>query len=74
LGIARLLKAGYVDCYRAVDAGAPGYTYSSATPWLRLDYLFASPALASRLVQCHVVCEGSTKQASDHLPVWAEFR
>ena len=74
LAIGPLLEAGYVDCYRALHPAEPGYTYLAATPWLRLDYAFASPALAARLVECDVVVGDPAGQASDHLPVRAEFR
>jgi exonuclease III len=69
-----LLDAGYVDCYRMLNPETPGYTYSSFHPWLRLDYLFASPTLAGRLSACDVVTGAGAQHASDHLPVWAEFR
>jgi endonuclease/exonuclease/phosphatase family metal-dependent hydrolase len=73
LAIAPLLQAGYVDCYRELNAEASGYTYPSASPWLRLDYVFASPELAARLRACDVVGDERAARASDHLPVWAEF-
>lgn len=71
--LAPLRAAGYVDCFRAVHPREPGWTYSATTPWLRLDYAFASPALAPRLRACDVVTTAAAKRASDHLPVVAEF-
>jgi endonuclease/exonuclease/phosphatase family metal-dependent hydrolase len=68
-----ILDAGYLDCYRLLHPGEPGYTYPSDAPWLRLDYLFATPLLARRLVACDVVADEQACGASDHLPVWAEF-
>jgi exodeoxyribonuclease-3 len=68
-----LLDAGYVDCYRTLHLQSPGYTYPSAAPWLRLDYVFASPEMAARLWACDLVMGADAEQASDHLPVWAEF-
>lgn len=68
-----ILKAGYVDCYRKLHSEEPGYTYTSHHPWLRLDHIFASPPMAARLSGCGVVTELLTKQASDHLPIWAAF-
>jgi endonuclease/exonuclease/phosphatase family metal-dependent hydrolase len=65
--------AGYVDCYRALH-DEPGYTYSAESPWLRLDYVFASPILAPRLRGAGVVSSPVAARSSDHLPVWAEFR
>ncbi len=67
-----LVDAGYTDCYR-VRQEAPGYTYPSGAPWLRLDYIFASPRLAPRLGVCDVLAGETARRASDHLPVWATF-
>ncbi len=72
--IGAILAAGYVDCYRAAPPRSPGYTYPSAAPWLRLDHIFASPSLATRLSACDVVEGAEMHQASDHLPVRATFR
>jgi endonuclease/exonuclease/phosphatase family metal-dependent hydrolase len=69
-----LLDAGYADCYRKLNPETPGYTYPSLHPWLRLDSIFASPALAARLSACDNVTGAEAECASDHLPVWAEFR
>ncbi|MGH2561632.1 MAG: endonuclease/exonuclease/phosphatase family protein [Thermomicrobiales bacterium] len=71
--IQTILEAGYVDCYRTLHPWEPGYTYPSAAPWLRLDYMFASPALAERLLTCDVGAGETAARASDHLPVWIEF-
>jgi endonuclease/exonuclease/phosphatase family metal-dependent hydrolase len=72
--IGLLLDAGYVDCYRTLHPSTPGYTYEARSPWLRLDYVFASLGLAQRLEACDVVRGPLAVRASDHLPVWAEFR
>jgi len=72
--IGRIVDAAYVDCYRALHPRAPGFTYPSSAPWLRLDYVFASPALAARLKACDLVAGQAAERASDHLPVWATFR
>jgi exodeoxyribonuclease III len=69
-----LLNAGYVDCYRALHPTTPGYTAHTDHPALRIDYIFASPSLARHLHACDVVTEGEAKIASDHFPVWTEFR
>ena len=69
-----MLDAGYVDCYRAAHPDCPGYTYPTDAPWLRLDYIFASPDLAAGLDACDVVRCDATTRASDHFPIWAEFR
>ena len=74
LALGPFAAAGYVDCFRAGHPDEPGYTYLAWAPWLRLDYLFASRALADRLVDCRVVRSELAARASDHLPVHAEFR
>jgi len=68
-----LADAGHVDCFRTMHPNDPGYTYPSDSPWLRLDYVFASAQLAPRLRDCNVVRTELASRASDHLPVWAEF-
>jgi endonuclease/exonuclease/phosphatase family metal-dependent hydrolase len=74
--IARLLNAGYVDCYRHIHPHTQGFTCPAAFPAGRIDYIFAAPSLAKRLKTCCVVTEGEGmpgKDASDHLAVAAEF-
>jgi endonuclease/exonuclease/phosphatase family metal-dependent hydrolase len=72
--IGALLEAGYLDCYRALHPHEPGYTYPAASPWLRLDYIFASPLLAAHLIAGEIVTGADVAAASDHVPIWAEFR
>jgi len=69
-----ILEAGYIDCYRMRHSQSPGYTYPSDRPWLRLDYIFASPPIAASLHDCNIVSEDEAVIASDHFPIWAEFR
>ena len=69
-----LLRARYVDCYRALHPTTPGYTYKLPTPALRIDYIFASPSLARRLHACNIVTGVEAEMASDHFPIWAEFK
>jgi exodeoxyribonuclease-3 len=69
-----ILEAGYVDCYRRLHPRSRGYTYPADHPWMRLDYIFASPSMAARLRACDIVRGGESKRASDHLAIWAEFR
>jgi exodeoxyribonuclease-3 len=71
--LATFLGAKYVDCYRAKNPGHSGYTFRTSHPWLRLDYLLASPGLAARLSAAGVVTGTPAAEASDHFPVWAEF-
>jgi endonuclease/exonuclease/phosphatase family metal-dependent hydrolase len=77
-GTIRLIcKAGYVDCYRHLHPKARGFTCPASLPAGRIDYIFADPVLAQRLENCYVVTEGEGlpgKDASDHLPVAAEYR
>jgi exodeoxyribonuclease-3 len=63
--------SGYVDCYHALHPWTAGYTAYHA---LRIDYIFASPPLAQHLFACDIVTEGDAEKASDHFPLWAEFR
>jgi exodeoxyribonuclease III len=70
--VEEILATGYVDCYRRLH-DEPGSTYLSWHPWARIDFVFASHALASRLRECDVVTDGAAMRASDHFPVRAEF-
>ncbi len=75
-GIDLLLKAGYVDCFRALHPHEPGCTWPSALPAGRIDFIFASPDLAQRLRVSEVIGEGegmSGDEASDHLAISAVF-
>ena len=76
-GTIRLLRgAGYVDSFRRLNARAEGFTCPARSPAGRIDYIFASPELAPRLTSCRVMTEAEGvrgEQASDHLPVLAEF-
>jgi len=69
-----LLTAGYTDCYRTLHQDIPGYTYPAPQPWLRLDYIFASAPLVAHLYASNLDMGPQARRASDHLPVWAEFR
>ena len=69
-----LLDAGYVDCFRALHPRDDGFTLPASDPKVRLDYVFADPALSVSLRECRVVTQpDAVKIASDHLPVLAEF-
>ncbi|MBX5457149.1 MAG: endonuclease/exonuclease/phosphatase family protein [Thermogemmatispora sp.] len=74
--ISLLQRAGYLDCFRHLHPHEPGFTCPALMPAGRIDFIFASPELAPRLRACQVVQEGNGikgSQASDHLPVLAEF-
>lgn len=71
-----VLKAGYIDCFRRLNPRVPGFTCPASAPAGRIDFIFASPELAERLSASRVVAEGNGLrggEASDHLPVLAEF-
>jgi endonuclease/exonuclease/phosphatase family metal-dependent hydrolase len=75
-GFDLLREAGYVDCFRVPNPDEPGFTCPSAALSGRIDYIFASPELAPRLTFSEVISEGNGvrgEEASDHLPVLAEF-
>ena len=69
-----VLKAGFVDCFRQMQADAEGFTYGPPAPVGRIDYIFANHVLTPRLSNCFVVREHeAVDRASDHYPVVAEF-
>ena len=69
-----LLDAGYVDSYRLLHPGDPGYTFPTWDPHVRLDYAFVPAAARDRLQGSQVVtgADGLTA-ASDHLPLLTEI-
>ena len=76
--IERLLKEGYVDCYRDVHPRARGLTCATWQLSARVDYVFATPDLATRVVSADVVGgrtwpDPDAAVASDHYPVVADF-
>lgn len=76
-GCIRNLKRLYVDSYRHMHPRTPGFTCPAAAPAGRIDYIFASPLLAERLIDCNVLQVGeggiTGHEASDHLPVSVEL-
>ncbi len=75
-GIDLLLQAGYVDCFRQANPDALGYTCPAVVPSGRIDFIFASPELASRLSSSNVMASVpgiQAHEASDHLAVYADF-
>jgi endonuclease/exonuclease/phosphatase family metal-dependent hydrolase len=77
--ITRMRETGYSDCYALShpDPRARAFTCPLPTPAGRIDYIFASPALATRLVSCDVLADAPdcpVLGASDHAPMVAEFR
>ncbi|NGM11591.1 endonuclease/exonuclease/phosphatase family protein [Verrucosispora sp. CWR15] len=71
--VARLLAAGLVDL--GADAGptVPTAHGGAEFPDVRLDYLLATPTLATHLTHVEVVRTPHTDHASDHYPLVAEF-
>lgn len=67
-------RRGWVDCERRVHPDETGWTVKSDRPNARIDYVFASAALASRLRECSVMTDPPrVRDASNHLPVKAVF-
>lgn len=71
--IPRLLSAGYVDVFRQMRPDEPGYTTRTPSPVVRIDYIFASPAMARRAIHAERVESPLVILASDHMPVRADF-
>ena len=73
--LAQLGYAGYTDCFRACHPDANGFTVPTFAPNIRLDYIFANPALATHLQNSQVIYEPNhiTRRASDHHPLVADF-
>ena len=75
-GIDLLSQSRYVDCFRSLYPDTKGYTWPAPIPAGRVDFIFASPELAQQLTAAGVIVEGegiAASQASDHLPIFAEF-
>jgi endonuclease/exonuclease/phosphatase family metal-dependent hydrolase len=84
LAISQLLRAGYLDCYRACHPNGirhgpdpdvlDGFTWHTTNRTTRYDYIFAEVNLSSRLRACRVVDNlPEIAAASDHFPLVAEF-
>lgn len=74
LAIPRLLRAGYVDCFRHLHPDEDGFTWWTINPTTRYDYIMADPMLAPALRACRVVNDlAPVQEASDHFPLLAEF-
>jgi endonuclease/exonuclease/phosphatase family metal-dependent hydrolase len=76
--VPRMLAAGYTDSFRHLHPRAHGYTCATWLPAARIDYQFADPVLASRLLRCEVVGSRGWPDreaviASDHFPLVAEY-
>ncbi len=73
--IGRVLDAGYIDTFHAVDPGlaATTGTFSTEFPGQRVDYIFSFGIERARLKAARIIYEGDAEEASDHFPVMAEF-
>jgi exonuclease III len=70
----RLAQAGWVDGFRHLHPGAPGYTLPAMSPRVRLDYVLVPSPLLDRLAACEPAVDAPlAARASDHLPLVAEF-
>jgi endonuclease/exonuclease/phosphatase family metal-dependent hydrolase len=69
-----ILDAGYDDAYRVQHALAPGHTFPSWDPHLRLDYVFARHEHRDRVIACDVIVDPRAVVASDHLPIVADVQ
>lgn len=75
LAIPRLLRAGYVDCFRHLHPEDDGFTWMPGNRTTRYDYIMAPRRLAGSLQSCRVVDEAPhVRLASDHFPLLAQFR
>ena len=75
----RLLSEGYVDCYRQVHPRARGLTCATWQLAARVDYVLATPDVASEVVAADVVGgrtwpDPDAAAASDHFPVVVDLR
>jgi endonuclease/exonuclease/phosphatase family metal-dependent hydrolase len=74
LAIPRLLRAGYVDCFRTLHPRDDGFTWMPGNRTTRYDYILADAALAQRLRSCRVADDiEAVNVASDHFALLAEF-
>lgn len=77
-----MLRTGWTDSYRAIYPEKPGYTFWDYTGaafindlGMRIDYILVSPAMADRLVDCHIDKEFRKKdKSSDHTVLTALFK
>jgi exodeoxyribonuclease-3 len=71
--IETMLRARYVDAWRATHDGDPGFTFPTWKPHVRLDYVFTPERYAARIRRCDVLYDApDVKTASDHFPLLVE--
>ncbi|MEV2241214.1 endonuclease/exonuclease/phosphatase family protein [Micromonospora sp. NPDC049891] len=71
--VARLLATGLVDLGAGAGPTVPTAHGGAEFAEMRLDYLLATPTLATRLRHVGVIRDPDTEHASDHYPLLAEF-
>lgn len=69
-----VLDGGYVDAYRSLHPGIPGFTFPTWDPHVRLDYLFVPSRHREGLIACEIVDTPASRGASDHLPLLSVVR
>jgi exodeoxyribonuclease-3 len=65
--MASLLQADFVDAFRALHPGEPGFTMPAIDPSVRLDYALIGRGLEDALLECAPA--SALPLASDHLPL-----
>jgi exonuclease III len=66
----RLAEAGWVDAYRHLHPGEPGYTLPALAPQIRLDYVLVPPPMLPAVQACGPALDAPlVARASDHLPL-----
>jgi|GEM_PF-298214 len=70
--IAQMEKAGYADLYQRFSAPGGQSFLPAIDIAIRIDYIFASQALAPHAQSCAIWQEPAGSEASDHRPVLAE--
>lgn len=71
--IQQVIDAGYVDAFRHLHSRAPGYTFPTSNPHVRLDYVFVPRRFADRVAACSIADGGAAAHASDHFPLVADL-
>jgi exodeoxyribonuclease-3 len=67
-----ILDAGYIDGYRTLHEGDPGFTFPTWSPHVRLDYVFVPGGFAHRLAACEILKTPAAQSASDHFPFFTD--
>lgn len=71
--IQTMLDASYADAWRLLHDDAPGHTFPTWDPHVRLDYVFVPVRDAARVRRCEIVTSpAESRVASDHFPLMAD--